>query len=263
MSCRKAWSLIAIVAAGGGRPVARSRIAGQLWPDMDEERARRALSTTLWRLGKLISRHDIREDGLLRSDALWISLAPGAGCDLRDFRMSLEAAEVGGGHECLERAVALHAADLLPEEDHSWTNLERESVRALLVSALDKLLAYYESARDHQNCLRIGQRLVAIEPYLEHAHRTLIWAYGGTGERAAAARQFGRCAKLLKSELGLEPMPETVAAYAQALGVGTSESTLLRLAPAPAPGARPVGAIARLREHLQGAQSALDELGRA
>lgn len=260
MPCRKAWNVLAILASAGDRPVPRSRLAGEIWPELEEDRARRALATTLWRIGKTTATAGSNGAQLLRIGTGDVMLHPATHCDLRDFRRLL--AEAGSDDPVpLETAAALHHSDLLPDEDNLWCNIERESLRALLISALERLLDHYSTRADHANVIRIGQRLVATEPYLEHAHRALIRALGAMGERASAARQYDACAHLLRSELGLDPMPETIAAFCEATGMTAS------LKPAPqGAGARHstrrMDAIARLSAHIGGAQRALEELRR-
>lgn len=235
--------------AAAGSPAPRGRIAGELWPEHDEEHARRALATTLWRLGKTAPEPVVEAAG----DAL--RLAPRVRCDLTDFRALLAADCPGDPTAALESAVALQSADLLPDEDSAWCTLERETLRALMVEALDQLLAIHEDCGDHRRALAVGKRLVQAEPFMEHAHRAVIRAYGALGERVAAARQFQRCADLLRRELDVAPMPETVAALREAAGSGATVTAAV---------ARPANAaLVRLRRHLDGARHALDELSRA
>ena len=44
------WSLIGSVLAAPHRRIGRSQLAAALWPDQDDEAARRCLATALWRL---------------------------------------------------------------------------------------------------------------------------------------------------------------------------------------------------------------------
>lgn len=251
MTCRKGWSVLAILAAARGRPVQRGRIAGELWPDHDEGHARRALATTLWRLSKAATEPLVEAAG----DTLWV--AQGVHCDLIEFWTLLAEADPDDPGAALEEAVGLQFADLLPDEDSEWCNVERENLRALLVGALDQLLAIQSARGEHRSVLATGQRLVQAEPYMEHAHRAVIRAFGALGERIAAARQFQRCAALLQRELGVAPMPETVAALREATGA------IAVSGPATGEDDTAGAALTRLRRHLDGARHALEELSRA
>lgn len=253
MSCRKGWSLLAILAGAGGAAVDRGRIAGELWPENDEHHARRALATTLWRLGRVAAAPLIEA----RGDSL--RLAEGVRCDLAEFRRLVHRGCAGAADAgALEAAVALQGDDLLPTEDGAWCAIERESLRALLVVALDRLMALQADGQDHARMLETARRLIAVEPFMEHAHRAAIQALGALGERVQALRQFRQCQEILRRELGVEPMPETLAALRQAIGAEGGAETARQAA-----GLRPDSGevLARLRSHLRGASQALEDLG--
>ena len=61
----------------------------------------------------------------------------------------------------------------------------------------------------------------AAEPLRESAHRVLIDAHVGAGNRGEALRQFRVCRALLERELGLPPGPDLVAAAARAGGLSS------------------------------------------
>jgi DNA-binding SARP family transcriptional activator len=47
----------------------------------------------------------------------------------------------------------------------------------------------------------------------EEAYQTLMRAHARAGSRSQALRSYSRCAQALADELGIEPLPETVALY--------------------------------------------------
>jgi DNA-binding SARP family transcriptional activator len=47
----------------------------------------------------------------------------------------------------------------------------------------------------------------------EDAYRLLMRAHAALGERSSALRIYTRCVAVLREELGVEPLPETVALY--------------------------------------------------
>ena len=56
----------------------------------------------------------------------------------------------------------------------------------------------------------------------EKVHRTLIRLYDRVGRRADALRQYRTCVGMLRSEMGVEPAPETVRLYREILGPRTA-----------------------------------------
>nr|HID13161.1 hypothetical protein [Anaerolineae bacterium] len=58
----KARGLLAYLITFRDRPHPRSALAGILWPDLLEEKARRRLSDTLWRLRRALGDHVIADE---------------------------------------------------------------------------------------------------------------------------------------------------------------------------------------------------------
>jgi LuxR family maltose regulon positive regulatory protein len=55
----------------------------------------------------------------------------------------------------------------------------------------------------------------AQDQYYEVAHREIMRCYYRQGDRAAAIRQYQTCARILREEMGVNPMPETEQLYQQ------------------------------------------------
>jgi Bacterial transcriptional activator domain len=62
---------------------------------------------------------------------------------------------------------------------------------------------------DHGLAAVIAESAIGLDPLREVGHRALIEAELARGDRAAAARAFGRCEEILRRELGVSPSPET------------------------------------------------------
>lgn len=78
------------------------------------------------------------------------------------------------------------------------------------------LMQYYHHQGALGQSLAYGQRILEREPWREEVHRTLIQLYLAQGYRAQALRQYELCRRVLRKELGVEPMAETQALAAQA-----------------------------------------------
>src|SRR5262249_4710021 len=115
----------------------------------------------------------------------------------------------------LERAVRAYRGDflegLVTGEDgfEAWLAAERERLRAVAILALDRLLER-RSAMAAPTAARVAMRLLALDPLREDVHRLLMRVYAGQGRRAAAIRQYERCAAVLGRDLGVGPEPETL-----------------------------------------------------
>lgn len=219
---QKTLELVAIAALSVGDRIPRERIATALRDDMPDTQSRRALSTDLWRLRKLFD--DAGEDSAdyLYADRQTIGLRKSAPIflDVSAFEQAADAALAVGcggmtadGAARLADTLALYRDDVLPNLDREWCLILRENLRAKYTECLDILLNHEMEADDWRRALHWAERLVALDPLLEHGHRAIMQCQFLMGNRGAAIRQYTECAALLQRELGIGPAPETQRMY--------------------------------------------------
>lgn len=193
--------LIALLALRD-RPAARLYVAGTLWPDYRTERSLADLRTTLWRLN---------QSGEPVVDATHSCLGLGEHIDvdvrrLVAFTHCLHTPMAGPGEIDLD-SVGLSelCGELLPDWYEEWLVDERERLRQIRLHALEKLSALLSEAGRHSDAIQASLAAIRLEPLRETAHRALIEAHLAEGNWSEARRQFRRCERLLKEELGVEP----------------------------------------------------------
>lgn len=202
---------------------ARSVAAAQLFTDCDASAARRRLNTAVWRLRSEVRPHagvDIVAAGDHRvalSTAVDVRVDTSVFEDLAApvLRKRPEAVTADDADR-LERAVALSRGRLVEPCDDEWVLAERHRFEIRYLAVLDHLLRFHGARGDVAAVGRYGELALDLEPLREDIHRHLIHAYGAAGREDLAERQFERCRLLLLEELGADPMPETIAAYARA-----------------------------------------------
>ncbi len=257
------WPIIGFVAAQPRRETARARLAGVLWPGMGDEAARRCLATALWRLKAAFQAGAMPL--LVNNETIAIPPRQIAAIDV--VRLEWHAAYVLRarrlpGTDYRRRATRLlleAGGDFLSGIDAEWAALERERLRCLRLDALYALARFAGRDEDWTGLIDAARPICAAEPLREDAQRLLITAYARTGNRALALRQYRACADALASELGIAPMPETMA-LADSLG-----GSAIPLAP-PAPPASPTlrETLASARQSMQAALTLVDRaLGEA
>ena len=101
--------------------------------------------------------------------------------------------------------------DAAPFEE--WALLRREQISLQVMSLLGNLAAYHEARGDYPAAQAYARQQIALEPWSEEAHRTLMRVLTLDGQRSAALHQYYTCRDLLRDELGVEPTEETVALY--------------------------------------------------
>ena len=206
---RKTRALLAYLAVHPGQSQARDKLATLLWGESGHTQARTSLRQSLAALRKSLG---AAATTALHVDPKTISLDPAVvEADVDRFeRLVAEASPAA-----LEEAVALYRGELLegfeegaaPFED--WLLTERERLRERALEALARLLRHQADTGDLEAAIRTAQKLVAVDPLQEAAHRTLMRLYLGQGRRANALRQYQTCVGVLQRELGVEPEPET------------------------------------------------------
>ena len=136
-----------------------------------------------------------------------------------------------------------------------WLEHERRRVEALLLGALGCRASELERAGRFGDALELVRELLAHDPLDESAHRSAMRLLHRQGRIEAALAQFESCRRALASELGAEPLAETVALL--------TEIRTPRPVPAPAPSAlttSPLAASSRTKAPFIGREAELREL---
>lgn len=204
---------------------AREVLAGLFWGDSSEKRARSCLSTTLWRLRKILEPDQVPtgtylvttstgEIGFNNESDHWLDV------DVFENQVnhvlakpyeSLESVEA----EQLQAVLSLHKGELLEEFYHEWALRERERLRSLYLSGQIQLMNYYRYHSAYDQGLTCARNILSLDPLREEIHREMMRIYCKCGQRPQALKQYEACIKILDMELGVPPMEETQILYDQ------------------------------------------------
>jgi TolB-like protein/DNA-binding SARP family transcriptional activator/pimeloyl-ACP methyl ester carboxylesterase len=196
-----------------GEPQTRGKLATLFWDRSAEEQARASLRQTLSVLRKALATAGA---DILKVEGESIGLEPGGvEVDALEFARLMGSGSSGD----LEQATALYRGDFLAgfglreESFEEWLTAERARLHELAVQALTRLLERHAAAGAPERAIILAQRLLALDPLQEGAHRTLMRLYAGQGRGEAALKQYESCIRVLQRELGVAPAPETEALY--------------------------------------------------
>src|SRR5919206_909890 len=220
---RKAIALLAYLAVTRRR-YARDALAGLLWPEYNQTRARAALRRTLSSLGRA------RAQGWLEVDRHSVGLGGnGTWVDVDSFRDLLAECRTHGHPEAevcpeclppLSEAVTLYRDDFMAgfalrdsAAFDDWQFFQAEELRGELAGALERLSRGDGALDEWEEAISYARRWLALDPLHEPAHRWLMQLYAWTGQRAAALRQYRECVRVLEEELGVSPLEETTRIY--------------------------------------------------
>ncbi|MFC7544179.1 AAA family ATPase [Siccirubricoccus deserti] len=217
---RKAEALLAVLALAGGAPRSRERLAGLLWGDRGEAQARHSLSQSLTSI-----RTALGDDPLLATRESVALLPDRVAVDTLAF---VAEAAPGAGLTALEAAARRYRGPLLDgitlreEGFEEWLRTERGRLHEQALRVLRRLAGAARARGDAVAARDALERAVALDPLSEEAHRDLLRLHLDHGRAAEAVRQYTACAGILSRELQVEPGPETVALWREALAQGAA-----------------------------------------
>ena len=190
--------LLALLALEYPRRLSRPYVAGLLWPDMPEPRARRALSQAIWRLRQMLTREAIATQGdtILLGDSIQ--------ADIIRFHQYLNEGTLEG----LKQATALYGGDFLPECYEDWALLARERLRERYLNALYTLFQNLRKERRYEEALTYIKEFVRQDPLREDAYRALMELCLILDRPQEALQHFNILRTRLLEELGVEPSPD-------------------------------------------------------
>ena len=217
---RKSLALLAYLAVTG-RPHSRGALAGLLWWDCNETNARSGLRKVLAELRRRVPSHltiTRTEVAFNRASNYWLDeevFERDIGQVLALCRSPVTPADAAA----LAEAMELYRGDFLVGLDlhrapgfEEWVLLEREHLRNLGLRALHALVDHYAARSQPERTLAYIDRLLALEPAHEEAHRHKMLLLARSGQRAAALRQYEACRRALQA-LHADPDGETTALH--------------------------------------------------
>lgn len=278
-------SLLAYLALGRGRYFSRTELLGTLWPERVASMTAGSFNTALWRLRRLVECPPFEHGELIASDrrgAIGLNGSQEVWLDIEEFErriasgLSRPIEQLGDTEiEDLRTGVALYKSDILMEFTDDWALREREKHRRHYLNALWRLMQLSTIRREYGDGIRYAQSILDCDTLREDVHRELMQLFVLSGQRAQALRQFETCRDMLRRELAIQPMRETLALYRQIAdsaiggdgGGMPSMQAPLRMDYAPAtppvavdfgPGLGASACIASARRHLAAADAQLE-----
>lgn len=114
-------------------------------------------------------------------------------------------------------AVSNLRGSFLPSHEGEWVNAMREQLEELRLKALETASLSSSALGDEHHALRYAEEAVRRAPFRESAYRCRMAAHTRAGNRAEALRSYQQLREVLAEELGVDPAPETEAAYLELL----------------------------------------------
>ncbi|MBZ9803446.1 BTAD domain-containing putative transcriptional regulator [Mesorhizobium sp. ES1-6] len=210
--------MAAFLFAFPGRLHRRERIADLFWPEMNTERSRAALNSALWRLRKILGQEPESNGGRnLRSIGDDVVLDQESWLHVDSSAVTALAKKLAAGSDpretpslaAIRAAIELYQGPFLDGEENSLFLEERERVHTCFVTLAHNALARYVAQKDYADAIAVCRTVLSFDPFREFFVRNILGLLCLDEQRAEAARFFDRWQKVLRTEIGVGPMPET------------------------------------------------------
>lgn len=201
---KRAAVLAYIACARPYGPRARDELLGMFWPELEQEKAARALNQSVYILRSVLG------DAAVSTRGKDIGLDPDhVRTDVVAFEASLAAGD-------LREAMRAHRGEFLRgfylSGSHAferWLDGEREHYRRRGIAAAEGLASAEETAGHPAEAIRWLRHALEMSPYEERLLQRLLELLIARGDRATAARELDRFSRRIRDELGADVAAET------------------------------------------------------
>lgn len=197
----KAQALFCYVTLNHHQPHLRATLASMFWGEMPDEDAATNLRQAIANLKRLLEPYiEITRQSIAFKTE-------------EDYWLDVEAFE--RDHESMLYRGELLAGFNVPDapEFDLWLSTERERLHELALSFLRAEASSFVVGDHYEEALSRLNRLLALDPLQEDAHRQLMRLHAMNGQRSAALSQYETCRDVLRRELDVEPEHETQRLY--------------------------------------------------
>lgn len=266
LEAQKTQELFSYLLLNRLRPHPREKLASLLWGRFDTSQSKRYLRQALWQIQSSLNHASADGHEILEAELEWLRVAEKANfwLDVDQFEQAYILVQDRPGSQLdretanvLKQAIGLYKGDLLENWYQDWCIFERERLRSMFLSVLEKLMGCCEQHQDYESGIEYGTQILRYDRAHESSHRRIMRMYYLNGDRTGALRQYERCANALQEELGVMPARSTVKLYQhiQADDLPRSKASLVQTGLDPT---RPP--LPELIDHLDQLQAVLAEV---
>lgn len=227
MESRRLQQVAAYLLLFGDRPHHRDVLSATLWTDSEPKQSRKNLRQSIWQLQRLPGKSG-RSSSLLLTEKDWIQINPAVvWLDVAELEKAFRRVRTVAPEHISEpealglmKAADLYRGNLLDGWEEDWCVRERERLRALYISMLEKLVGYCEATNRLEAGLAYCHTLLRHDRAHERTHWRVMRLHQLSGNRTGALRQFEKCRTALDEELGVGPGRLTRSLYEEICSSG-------------------------------------------
>jgi DNA-binding SARP family transcriptional activator/pimeloyl-ACP methyl ester carboxylesterase len=208
------------------RPIPRDELADLLWSGEPPTSWEKGLAVVISKLRTALGSVGLGEGVLTHSFGCYqLNLPADVWIDVEEAARAVELADEAlarddatAAHTSASVAAAIARRVFLPGAEGIWVEAKRAEQVVMLRRALHCMSNAALALGDVRGATAAASEAVALEPYREQGYVQLMSAQAAGGNRAEALHTYERCRTLLVEELGVNPSPQTEAAYVAVLG---------------------------------------------
>ncbi len=211
---KKPLELLKVLIAHGGSEVRVELLADVLWPDSDGDSALQALTTTLYRLRKMLGHEQailLKGRRLSINPSLCQVDVPSLEHCIRQTSklMNPNSQDESALMQVADKIHSIFEGPFLEGDDAHWIFGPREGFRQKVIDTFKRIGIFWESRRRWKEAANIYQKALQLDPLAEAAYQGLMRCCGRLGRKADALAVYRRCRSNLKRELSTVPSAET------------------------------------------------------
>lgn len=209
---KKSRALIFYLAAAH-KPISRTQLIKVLWPQFDRASALKNLSTYV---------HNIRSaiPELIVVDKNYLSISENVLVDAHELeKVTLDRKFSVQNNQVVDELYSSAFLEYFSMEDsyefEQWKMEQSEYYLNQVINYKYFVAVSLMETGEDQQALDILQHILKLDPYREDVYKLAMEANCRIGNRPGAVKLFEQLNNLLKEELGISPMPDTIQLYSE------------------------------------------------
>jgi DNA-binding SARP family transcriptional activator len=195
-------------------------LMAMLWPEDEPESAQSKLHNAVCALRRSLNHGYTCEQGggyiLCKNRVYYLNPKVEIQTDVDEFLLCYQVGQQISKERIVlyERACRLYTGPFLAEDLYSnWSFLQREQVSRTYLAMCRELVDYYFTSRGYEDAVQWATAMLKENHCDEVAHRYLMQIYIAQGRRSEALQQYRHCERILREELSVSPLPETMGVF--------------------------------------------------
>ena len=216
---QKSKALFQILLIEPGKLVPTDQLLEHLWPDLPPKKGKNNLWVTVSQLRRVLEPNlaaRARSAYILKQgEGYYFNTESDYWLDSEAFASSLipshSTPSLNERTQALEAALTLYLGDYMEDEPYAeWAQLPRMQWRRRYKQLLTELSEIYGKNGNFEKAITLSRTILTLDKTNESTYRFLMQCHASMGNRGAALNVYHEAMQVLKDEIAVAPMPETV-----------------------------------------------------